>query len=159
MARSPIEVERKWLVEETPVLPKRKGVKIIQGYIVASPEGSEVRLRRRDEKFYETIKTGTGLERGEIEIELTKKQFKSLWPATRGRRLEKIRYTFKWHRKNIELDVYKKKLIGLKVAEVEFNSQKQAEDFSPPPWFGKEVTEDEEYKNSSLAAAKETIET
>jgi len=48
-------------------------------------------------------------------------------------------------------------LIGLQVAEVEFKSQKQVEDFSPPEWFGKEATENEDYKNSSLALAKETI--
>ena len=98
-------------------------------------------------EFFETIKTGAGLKRGEIEIELSRKQFKAIWPAARGRRLEKIRYTLKWRRIKIELDVYKKDLAGLKVVEVEFKSRKQASDFSPPPWFGREVTGEDEYKN------------
>ena len=84
MARRPIEVEGKWLIENPPELSGHKGAKVIQGYLVVSSEGSEVRLRRKDEKFFETIKTGAGIKRGEIEIELSKKKFKLLWPATRG---------------------------------------------------------------------------
>lgn len=155
MSGNQIEIERKWLVVDPPNLKGRKGVTIIQGYIAVSVEGAEVRLRRKGERYFETVKTGTGLRRGEIEIELSRKQFKSLWPATRGRRLEKTRYTIKWHRKTIELDVYKKKLAPLKVAEVEFKSRKEAADFSPPPWFGREVTDDAEHKNVNLANRKE----
>ena len=156
MRQRAIEVERKWLIENPPKLPRRKGAKITQGYLVVSSEGIEVRVRRKDGKFFETIKTGTGLKRGEIEIELSRKQFRSLWTATQGRRLEKVRYTLKWQRRKIELDVYKKELAGLKVAEVEFKSRKQASDFLPPPWFGKEITNDDQYKNASLAERKLT---
>lgn len=156
MARSPIEIERKWLVEDLPDLSRHKGAKVIQGYIIVPANGSEVRVRRKDEKFFETIKTGEGLKRGEIEIEISRKQFGKLWLATRGRRLEKVRYTLKWHGRKIELDVYKKKLAGLKVAEVEFKSRKQAVDFTPPSWFGKEVTDEDEYKNANLAVQEET---
>jgi adenylate cyclase len=155
MAARQIEIERKWLVEEPPDLDGRKGVKIIQGYIAVSVNGAEVRLRRKGERFSETVKTGKGLRRGEMEIELSKGQFKSLWPATRGRRLEKIRYTIKWHRQSIEFDVYKKKLSPLMVAEVEFTTLKQAKDFTPPPWFGREVTGEEEHKNVNLAKRQE----
>jgi CYTH domain-containing protein len=155
MARNQIEIERKWLVEDPPNLNRRRGVRIIQGYITVSAEDAEVRLRRKDERFFETGKTGTGLQRGEIEIELSRKQFKSLWPATRGRRLEKTRYTIKWHGKSIELDVYKKTLAPVKVAEVEFKSLKEAADFTPPAWFGKEVTDDAAYKNINLAQQQE----
>jgi CYTH domain-containing protein len=143
------------LVEEPPDLDGRKGVKIIQGYIAVSVKGAEVRLRRKGERFFDTVKTGKGLRRSEMEIELSKGQFKSLWPATRGRRLEKIRYTIKWRGKSIEFDVYKKKLAPLMVAEVEFTTLKQAKDFTPPPWFGREVTGEEEHKNVNLAKRQE----
>jgi CYTH domain-containing protein len=156
MRRRAIEVERKWLIEDHPELSNRKGARITQGYVVVSSEGTEVRVRRKDEKYFETIKTGTGLQRGEIEVELSRKQFKALWRATKERRLEKVRYTLKWHGKKFELDVYKKGLAGLKVAEVEFKSRKQAADFSPPPWFGQEITDDEKYKNANLAERKPT---
>lgn len=150
MTRS-IEVERKWLVESPPNLSKLRGVKIFQGYIAVSPEGTEVRLRRQGKKLFQTVKSGRGLERGEIEIELSRKQFTPLWRATQRSRLEKVRYTLKCARKKVELDVYKKRLDGLVVAEVEFNSRKESKHFSPPNWFGKEVTEDEDYKNVNLA--------
>jgi len=152
MAKRSTEIERKWLVNDSPDLSKQKGAKIIQGYIAVCPEGVEIRVRGLGARFFETIKTGEGLQRGEIEIELSRKQFKSLWRATRGKRLEKIRYRLKWQGHKIELDVYKKPMADLVVAEVEFKSRKQAAKFSPPSWFGREVTEDEKYKNAMLAS-------
>jgi len=151
MARRRSEIERKWLVEDAPDLSKHKGAKVVQGYLIVSPNGDEVRLRQKGKAFFETVKTGTGLKRGEVEIELTKKQFKKLWPATRGRRLEKVRYTLKQNGRKIEFDIYKKRLSGLKVAEVEFKTPKQASAFKPFAWFGGEVTEEDEYKNANLA--------
>ena len=154
MAKRPTEIERKWLVDDPPELSKPKGARIIQGYIAVGPKGVEIRVRGLADKFFETIKAGKGLQRDEIEIELSRKQFKSLWRATRGKRLEKIRYSMKWQGHKIELDVYKKQWAGLVVAEVEFKSQKQASNFCPPSWFGREVTEDEEYSNAKLANGK-----
>jgi CYTH domain-containing protein len=40
---------------------------------------------------------------------------------------------------------------GLVLAEVEFPSREKSEEFEPPDWFGKEVTEDIRYKNQNLA--------
>ena len=51
----------------------------------------------------------------------------------------------------VELDVYRGLLEGLVVAEVEFESAEENRRFSPPTWFGDEVTNDKHYKNSSLA--------
>jgi adenylate cyclase len=93
------------LVAHTPDLSSLKPVKITQGYIVST---ADTEVRRQGEKFFQTVKTGSGLQRGEIEIALTRKQFKKLWPATRGRRLEKVRYKIRWQGKTIELDVYRK---------------------------------------------------
>ena len=42
-------------------------------------------------------------------------------------------------------------LAGLLLCEVEFDDQAQAGAFVPPQWFGVDVTEDERYKNKSLA--------
>jgi adenylate cyclase len=152
MTRRGVEIERKWLVDNPPKLSKRKAAKIIQGYISIGSDAAEVRLRRRNGRFFQTIKTGEGLQRGEIEISLSGEQFKKLWPATRDRRLEKVRYSIKWRGRKIELDVYKRELTGLMIAEVEFRSRRQAALFSPPSWFGREVTNDRKYKNASLAS-------
>ena len=48
MAQHAVEIERKWLVEQTPDLSSLKPVKINQGYIVSTAD-SEVRLRRQEE--------------------------------------------------------------------------------------------------------------
>ena len=50
----------------------------------------------------------------------------------------------------IELDVYHGLLENLLVGEIEFESLMDAQSFVPPDWFGREVTEDERYKNKSL---------
>ena len=154
MARQKSEIERKWLLSDLPDLSDCKRAKIVQGYMAVAADATEVRLRKTGRRYFETVKKGTGLRRDELEVQLTKKQFDSLWPATGGRRLEKVRYTLKWRAKKIEVDVYQKRLGGLMVAEVEFKSQREAAKFSPPKWFGKEITNKERYNNVNLATQK-----
>jgi adenylate cyclase len=151
MAQPPVEVERKWLVHTPPDLPVHQGKEVTQGYIALAEDGTEVRLRQIGEQFFQTVKSEGGLVRGEIEVELTKQQFEALWPATAGRRLEKTRYRVPWAGKQVEIDVYDGSLAGLVVAEVEFTSAAESVQFTAPPWFGTEVTEDEAYKNVHLA--------
>lgn len=145
------EVERKWLVRELPDLTGIKGKDVVQGYITIGADGTEVRVRQKGDKYFQTIKSDGGLVRGEIEIELTKPQYDSLWAATEGRRLEKTRYEIACGDFKIELDVYRGALSGLMVAEVEFPSVRESETFAVPDWFGAEVTEDKRYKNKVLA--------
>ena len=151
MQQSPVEVERKWLVQDLPDLSRPEGKEVIQGYIAIAADGTEVRLRQTDGKFFQTVKSEGGLVRDEIEIELTQDQFEALWRATAGRRLKKTRYTWHWEGKRVEIDVYHGSLAGLIVAEVEFPSAHASAGFAPPPWFGPEVTEDKHYKNVTLA--------
>jgi CYTH domain-containing protein len=145
------EVERKWLVTEPPNLDGIRGKEVIQGYLAVSIDGTEVRVRKKADKYFLTTKSDGGLVRREIEVELTKEQYDALWQATAGRRLEKTRYEIALVGATIELDIYKGNLNGLIVAEVEFTSARDAEKFSPPGWFGREVTEDKRYKNKYLA--------
>lgn len=145
------EVERKWLVTELPDLNGLKGKEVVQGYIAVTSDGTEVRVRQKGDKYFQTIKSDGGLVRCEIEIELQKAQYDALWQVTAGRRLEKTRYEIVVDEAKIELDVYKGTLTGLIVAEVEFPSVRAAEKFSQPAWFGQEVTEDKRYRNRNLA--------
>jgi CYTH domain-containing protein len=151
MQQHPVEVERKWLVQDLPDLSGHKGQEVIQGYIALTVDGTEVRLRQTEGKFFQTVKSEGGLVRDEIEIELTKDQFEALWGATVGRRLKKTRYTLPWDGKEVELDVYDDSLAGLIIAEVEFMSASASAQFAPPQWLGAEVTEDRCYKNANLA--------
>ena len=50
-----------------------------------------------------------------------------------------------------ELDIFEGRFAGLILVEVEFDSVEQAESFTPPAWFGKEVTYDKRYHNSYLS--------
>ncbi len=148
-----VEIERKFLVEQPPPdLESHPSGEIEQGYVAITDDGVEVRLRRYDGRAFLTIKSAGELQRAEEEIEIDERRFRSLWPLTEGRRIEKRRYRIPASGgTTIELDVYAGSLAGLIVAEVEFDSEAAARAFEPPPWFGSEVTEDSRYKNRRLA--------
>ncbi len=146
-----IEVERKFLINETPrdmlQCPHKE---ILQGYLVIE-DHYEVRLRKKGKLFFQTVKRGKGLKREEVEIELTPEQFARLWPLTESRRLEKTRYEINEKDVLIEVDVYAKALNKLVTAEVEFKTVEESFAFVPPGWFGAEITEDERFKNKNLS--------
>lgn len=145
-----MEIERKFLVYEQPDLEGAESDEIEQGYLALGPEG-EVRLRRSGERRELTAKLGDGLSREESEIELDADQFDALWPLTDGRRLTKRRHRIPHGELTIELDLYSGELEGLSVAEVEFGTEGDAEAFTPPGWFGADVTDDHRYRNQALA--------
>lgn len=146
------EIERKFLLKSTPAdLEKFPHHHIEQGYLLATPDGKQVRLRRTPDSCTLTFKTAEGAVRDEREIEITPEQFSILWPATTGKRLTKTRYEMPWNRLTIEIDVYGGVNQGIVVAEVEFESERQCEQFQPPDWFGAEVTNDPRYSNVVLA--------
>jgi CYTH domain-containing protein/CHAD domain-containing protein len=146
------EIERKFLLEQLPAeLEESPAADIEQGYLAVT-KSAEVRVRRHGEAFSLTLKRGAGEEREEIEIELDRRQFVSLWEATEGSRLTKRRYLVSLgDRLSAEVDVYFGSLAGLRVAEVEFPSREAAASFQPPAWFGREVTGDRRYANQVLA--------
>ena len=147
-----LEIERKFLVDRLPdALDERSGATIRQGYLISAANGTEVRIRQKQARFFQTIKAGEGLTRTEIEIELSQDQFQQLWPYTEGRRVSKIRYTLPLGNHVAELDRFEGDLAGLVLVEVEFASVDASRQFSPPDWFGVDVTEDSRYKNKALA--------
>jgi adenylate cyclase len=148
-----VEIERKFLVDAVPDLEDRDSVHIEQGYLALAADdgGAEVRLRRRDEDLLLTIKGGTGEVRVEEELELESDTFESLWPLTEGRRISKTRHLIPLGERTVELDVYEGPLDGFATAEVEFESEDEADRFDPPEWLGDEVTGDERYLNERLA--------
>jgi CYTH domain-containing protein len=150
---SGVEVERKWIVEKVPQEAlSAPFTEIDQGYLTVGSGGAETRVRRRDDDFTLTVKSGSGLSRAEHETEISREQFEALWPATEGSRIRKRRHTLPASGGlEIELDVYGGSLEGLIVAEVEFGDPWAAESFEVPIWFGREVTDDSAYKNQRLA--------
>jgi adenylate cyclase len=148
---SSMEIERKFLAREVPAnLVKHDCVAIEQGYLAIEPDGAEVRLRRKGDENYLTVKRGTGEIREETEIRLSREQFERLWPLTTGRRLSKTRCKVPWQGVTIELDIYHERHEGLIVAEVEFRDAEECRSFRPPPWLGDDISEDPRYKNRNL---------
>lgn len=146
------EIELKFLVKEMPEgLHNYEAHQLKQGYVALGEDGSEVRLREKDGKYFLTAKSGGSVKRSEAEIRIGKKDFNILWPFTEGKRVEKLRYDIPYAGRVIELDVYSGKLEGLVTAEIEFESARECAAFTPPPWLGKDITSDRRYKNKNLS--------
>ncbi|MCX6737009.1 MAG: class IV adenylate cyclase [Candidatus Parcubacteria bacterium] len=150
----PKEIEKKFLIETLPDnLEDYPSEEIMQGYIAITDDGTEVRLRKKGDMYFQTIKSGNGKTRTESEIEITEEQFNILWKTTVGKRLEKKRYKIPHANGVIELDIYGEGLEGLVTAEIEFPSEEESDAFVVPTWFGEEVTEDKRYKNQKLVSS------
>lgn len=146
------EIERKFLVKALPEnLDTLSFEKIMQGYLAIDNDELEVRFRKKGDKYFQTIKQGNGLNREEIEIQLTKEQFVNFWPLTEGRRIIKRRYEIPYQEYTVELDIYEDRFNGMVACEVEFGSEVEAYSFEPPDWFGSEVTEEYSLQNNRLA--------
>lgn len=144
-----IERERRFLVESLPD-PLPEPSEIEQAYLSTGP--ASVRVRHVDDGHVLTIKTGSGRNRNEIERDLSPEEFAVIWDAARELRISKRRHRIELSDGHTaELDLYGGPLSGRRLVEVEFDSDQAADDFEPPAWFGREVTTDNHYTNSSLA--------
>lgn len=143
-----MEIERKFLVKNFPDLSKAiKIKKLEQGYISTSPV---IRIRRSNNQFILTCKGKGLLAREEFELPLSEEEFLHLKKKTEHHTIVKTRYLYPFMHHTIELDIFEEQLKGLVIAEVEFNSLEAANDFTPPEWFGDDVTMDHRYQNSYL---------
>ncbi len=145
-----MEIEYKYLVDKIPFeLDNFTKLEIKQGYISVDPV---IRVRQSNNDFILTIKGKGNFIREEFELPLSKEQFDKLWCKVETKKIDKTRYIIPIDGKySAELDIYKEELEGLLTVEVEFESEEDAESFSPPNWFGENVTMKNDYKNSSLS--------
>jgi CYTH domain-containing protein len=145
------EIERKFLV---PTAPDQLGAgsRIEQGYLAVDGD-VEVRVRRGESGDRLTVKAGSGLVRTEIDLPLDAGAAEALWPHSAGRQIRKVRHEVAvdggW---TAEVDVYDGDLRGLCVAEVEFPTTEDAAAFTPPSWFGEELTGRPGWSNADLAS-------
>ena len=157
----PYEIERKFLIEYPDVsalekLPNCQRVEIIQTYLTA-PDGEESRVRQRGVDgnyiyFQTTKKKVTELKRVEVERRLSKDEYLRLLmeadPACRP--IRKTRYCLTFDNQYFEIDVYpfwKDKAI----LEIELADESAEIRFPVQVNVIKEVTDDDSYKNASLA--------
>lgn len=145
------EVERKFRVDEVP-RSLGEGTPLRQAYL-AVDGNVEVRVRDQGGTRVLGVKGGKGVQRTEVEVEISAADFDELWALAPDRRIDKTRYRVEVDDHVAEVDVYTGSLEGLVVVEVEFASRRDAEAFVPPPWFGEEVTGDPRWSNAALAAS------
>lgn len=145
-----MEIERKFLTKHIPfditVYPFKQ---ISQAYISFSPT---IRLRQSNEAYILTVKGKGHLAREEFELSLKKEDYEKLLLKTEGTPVIKKRYLVPIENDlTAEVDIYEGELEGLMTTEVEFPSLEMAESFVAPEWFGKDVSEEKAYKNTSLS--------
>ncbi len=143
-----MEIERKFLVKNLPELTGLKSSLIVQGYVSISPE---VRIRKKDDKYFLTKKGEGTLCREEIECEVSKEVGEEYFSKVISNLVEKTRYYINIGKNIAELDIYKGIFNGLVVVEVEFDSLDELNSFIPPSWFGEDISENVEYRNRVIA--------
>lgn len=148
-----MEIERKFLVKDLPFSLDSFDVRIIeQGYLCTRPV---VRIRRDNDKYELTYKSGGLMARREENLPLTKESYEHLVSKVDGRLIRKKRYMIPLDGENtgltVELDIFEGDLAPLILAEVEFNNENKAHSFIAPEWFGEDVTFCGKYHNSYLS--------
>ncbi|MDQ6828412.1 MAG: CHAD domain-containing protein [Gemmatimonadota bacterium] len=153
-ARSGLEIERKYLLRELPEMPAAHDVlDITQGYL----PGERIHERLRhvsgtgDERWYRTMKSGSGLTRVEHEEETTPEMFTAMWPLTAGKRIRKRRHEVRVGDSVWQIDEFLDHRLVL--AEIELPSADAV--VEPPEWLAplieREVTGEQGYDNAALA--------
>lgn len=144
-----MEIEKKYLINlEISELAKYPYDIIIQGYISTDPV---IRIRQKNKSFYITYKSKGLMIRNEFEDKISRKQFESLKPKIDYNLISKKRYYVPiTNNLTGEVDVFENQLEGLVMAEVEFASEEEANNFIAPNWFIKEVTYNPMFQNSNL---------
>jgi len=65
------EIERKFLVESLPEnLEQYPHKEVVQGYLAITEDGTEVRLRQKGSKYFQTVKSGSGKTRFDQRLKL-----------------------------------------------------------------------------------------
>lgn len=157
----PFEIERKFLIQYPDIrwlesIPNCQRIEIIQTYLTAK-EGEEVRVRQRGMDgnyiyFQTTKKKVSDVKRVEIERRLSKDEYlKLLMDADSSKRqIRKTRYCLTYENQYFEIDVYPF-WTDKAIVELELSDENTEIVFPEQIKVIKEVTEDENYKNASLA--------
>jgi CYTH domain-containing protein len=155
MSNNDREIERKYLLRELPSrVAGAPSLEIDQGYLPGERINERVRRTRGNDgvRYYRTFKTGSGIERVEIEEETSELFFTTVWPLTRGCGVRKRRYLVEDNGATWEVDEFLDR-DGLWLAEIELERVDQV--VAPPEWLReaivREVTDEPQFTNHALA--------
>ena len=145
-----IEIERKFLVNQTELPPLENGIAIRQAY-VPTANGSTVRVRLADDRAILAIKSpSVNMARQEFEYEIpVVDAMEMLGSICDKNQVEKTRYLHDYQGMTWEIDIFHGANDGLIVAEVELERIDQEVEL--PHWVRAEVTGDRRYSNFNLA--------
>lgn len=147
-----MEIERKFLIDRKNLpenLEEYPHNELEQAYIITEPV---LRIRKKDNQYTLTYKGQGLMKREEVEFMLPKDAYEKLLTKCEGNIISKARYRIpEKDNLTIELDVFHGDLEGLYLAEVEFPNEEDAYGYLPPAWFGKEVTQNNTFHNSTLS--------
>lgn len=152
-----MEIERRFLIKDISKLDlsKYKSKRIIQDYLYKD-KFTAIRKRQtiKDNKtiYTYTVKTNKiGLSVNEIEQVITLEQYNNLKVNPNFNHIDKTRYLIPYKDNlTIELDIFKDNFSGIIFAEIEFNSEEQANSIELPSWFGTEISN--KITNSDMAS-------
>ncbi|WP_206456090.1 CYTH domain-containing protein [Aurantimonas marina] len=144
------EIERKFLV----ISDKWRGAiaetRRLEQFYLFVREDASVRVRIRDRTSARlTIKTGSGMDRGEFEYDIPLADAEALWASRVGIVVEKTRHIVPLGAFRVEIDVFDGALAGLVMAEIELWDASDAPTL--PAYLGREVTGDARFTNARLA--------
>lgn len=148
-----MEIEKKYLIKALPDNLDKYNYHIIeQAYLTTKPT---IRVRREDDEYYMTYKgsgaNDTPLAHTEYNLPLNKESYETLKDKADGNIITKKRVLIPYQSYTIELDIFDEPFAPMVFAEVEFDSVEDAESFTAPDWFDKEVTGQKEYTNSFMS--------
>ncbi len=143
-----MEIERKFMIASLPEnLDDYPSEEIEQVYLSRNPT---VRVRRYGDKYILTIKGKGKLSHEEYELDLNPDSYAHLFEKHDGFVIRKRRYRIPYGPYTIELDRFFEP-VTVTYAEVEFTSEEEALAFTPPEWFGTDLTDLDGYTNAFIA--------
>ncbi len=157
----PFEIERKYLIEYPDISwlenePNCQRIEIIQTYLKSNAD-EEVRVRQRgcngNYIYFKTVKKKVSdIKRVEVEKRLSQSEYLTLLMEadTTKRQIRKTRYCLTYKGQYFEIDIYPF-WDDKAIAEIELSDENAEIVFPSQIKVIKEVTEDESYKNASLA--------
>jgi adenylate cyclase len=153
-----MEIERKFLISHLPEnLETCQRQEILQWYFKVGKKSIRVRkiIEYKKQKEYAsytiTKKKWNGLIRKEEEKKISEKEFLEYRELAQHNKIKKTRFLYPYKKNIIEIDQFHDTLDGLRMAEVEFDSEQEAIQILGPDRCTKEVTEIKEASNSYLS--------
>ena len=132
------KIVRKFLIKTLPNLFQLPVIHY-KRYFLSKDINKQIRIQQKGNKYeLEEITDNLNLVRSSFKKDISKTEFDNLRSTAVGY-INRDSYLIS-NQPTITIKVYHDKFEGLARAEVDFESEKEANNFTPPTWFGLEIT-------------------